>query len=88
MNIDNQDIQDKDQEPRGIYGKYVIQKTSGEKIDPKAVYFTLRLDTDPYARAAMLRYAEACQDDQPELARDILVLLGELVGKKRNTVHG
>lgn len=73
---------DKD-EPKGIYGKYIIQRSDGKPVDPKAVYFTLRLDTDPYARVAMLKYAETCQDEQPELARDILVLLGELVGKRK-----
>lgn len=78
------------EEPKGIYGKYEIRKTNGKDLDPKAVYFVLRLDTDPFARAAMLRYAEACQDEAPELARDILVLLGGLVGKakKNNSVHG
>lgn len=74
-------------EPKGIYGKYEIRKTNGKDLDPKAVYFVLRLDTDPFARAAMLKYAEACQEEAPELARDILVLLGGLVGQARRVIN-
>ena len=52
----------------GIYGKYKIEKADGTPVDPKAIYFTLRLDTDPYARAAIRAYIEACREEQPELA--------------------
>ena len=56
---------------KGLYGKYEIRKTDGSPVDPKAVYFTLRLDTDPYARAAIRAYIEACRMEQPELAEDL-----------------
>lgn len=62
-------------EPKGIYGKYRVEKMDGSPVDPKAVYFTLRLDTDPWARRAMREYARVCEEEQPELARDIWRLL-------------
>jgi hypothetical protein len=66
------------EEPKGIYGKYVIQKADGSPVDPHAVYFTLRLDTDEWARRAMREYAVACGEEQPELARDIWRVLSRL----------
>jgi len=41
----------------GLYGKYKIEKTDGSPIDPKALYFVLRLDTDKSARRALRAYA-------------------------------
>lgn len=58
-------------EPKGLYGKYKIIKTDGSSIDPKAIYFTLRLDTDRHARAAIRAYIESCQESEPDLARDL-----------------
>lgn len=66
-------------EEKGLYGKYKIEKTDGSPVDPKAIYFTLRLDTDPYARKAIRAYIEACREEQPELARDLEKVMGELV---------
>ena len=56
---------------KGLYGKYEIKKTDGTPVDPEAVYFTLRLDTDPHARAAIRAYIESCRDEEPDLARDL-----------------
>ncbi len=67
-------------EPKGLYGKYKIEKADGSPLDPKALYFTLRLDTDPFARAAIRAYIEACREEQPELARDLEKVLRK-VGK-------
>lgn len=69
---------DTDKHRKGLYGKYVIQKADGSAVDPKAVYFTLRLDTDPHARAAIRAYIESCRGDQPELAEDLEKVLREL----------
>ena len=66
---------------KGLYGKYIIQKANGEAIDPKAVYFTLRIDTDPHARAAIRAYIESCREEQPELARDLERVLREVSGE-------
>lgn len=64
-------------EPKGLYGKYRIEKADGSEVDPRAVYFTLRLDTDKHARAAIQAYIESCRDEEPELARDLERVLRE-----------
>ena len=61
--------------PKGIYGKYRVEKSDGSPMDPKAVYFTLRLDTDPHARLAVRMYIASCREERPELARDLEELL-------------
>ena len=63
---------------RGIYGKYKIEKADGSPVDPKAIYFTLRLDTDKHARAAVRAYIESCRDEQPKLAQDLERILREM----------
>jgi len=65
-------------EPKGLFGKYRIEKGDGSEVDPKAVYFTLRLDTDAHARAAIRAYVESCREEQPELARDLERVLREV----------
>lgn len=57
-------------EPKGLYNKYVVKKVEGE-TDPEAVYFALRLDTDPAARVAAMVYAELVAASRPELSRDL-----------------
>lgn len=64
--------------PRGIYGKYTIEKADGSKIDPEACYFVLRLDTDRAARKAMGQYARSVRRENPELADQIERCLNEL----------
>ena len=66
------------EEPKGLFGKYRIVKGDGSPVDPKAVYFTLRLDTDKHARAAIRAYVESCREEQPELARDLEQVLRKL----------
>jgi len=66
-------------EEKGLYGKYKIEKADGSAVDPKAVYFTLRLDTDRHARAAIRAYVESCREEQPELARDLERVLRQVV---------
>jgi hypothetical protein len=39
--------------------------------DPEAVYFVLRLDDDPHARAAAAAYANSVQRENPQFAIDI-----------------
>ena len=67
---------------KGLYGKYEIRKTDGSAVDPKALYFTLRLDTDPYARAAIRAYIESCRREQPELAHDLERVMEQLESRK------
>lgn len=61
------------QDPRGLYQKYVVSKADGSEIDPEAVYFVLRLDTDRHARRAAWAYAASIEDENPALALDLMV---------------
>ena len=79
-------------EPKGLYGKYIVLKTEEiEKTGLKglleelrrigsgsAVYFVLRLDKDPHARAAANIYALSISEENPTLSNDLLKLLGKL----------
>lgn len=55
----------------GLYHKYVVAKTSGEAVDPKAIYFPLRLDKDPHARTAARAYADSVRYRNPTLSNDL-----------------
>jgi hypothetical protein len=68
---------------KGLYGKYRIEKTDGSPMDPMAMYFTLRVDTDKHARAAIRAYIESCREEQPELAGDLERLLRVVEGDQR-----
>ena len=45
--------------------------TGVTQIDPKAIYFVLRIDKDPHARKAVLAYAASVEQDNPKFAQDI-----------------
>ncbi len=62
----------------GLVGKYKITKVDGTLVDPQAIYFVLRLDTDPHARIAMERYAMSIQQENPQLAHDLRSLITKL----------
>lgn len=66
------------EQPKGVYGKYVITRRDNRKIDPDACLFVLRLDTDPAARKAMRQYARSCRRTNAALANDIERCLNEL----------
>ena len=57
--------------------KYIVAKADGSPVDPKAVYFVLRLDTDPHARVAAAAYAASVKATNPTLARDIWAKIDE-----------
>ena len=57
--------------PKGLYGKYIVQKADGSPTDPGAEYFVLRLDTDRIARAAARFYAVQIRHENPTLAQDL-----------------
>ena len=65
---------------QGLYDKYDIVKKNGQ-TDPNAIYFVLRLDTDPHARAAALAYANSVKPSNLNLAMDIMLKLNELNAK-------
>ncbi|MFH1834226.1 MAG: hypothetical protein ABH877_04305 [bacterium] len=56
---------------RGLFGKYVVKKSSGEPTSPEAEYFVLRLDTDRVARHAARFYARDIESKNPALATEI-----------------
>lgn len=62
----------------GLYGKYDVRNV--ETGAPVAGFcFVLKPGTDRHARAAMLAYADSCESDDPELAREIRVKVRESV---------
>jgi hypothetical protein len=65
---------------QGLYDKYDIVKKNGQ-TDPEAIYFVLRLDTDPHARAAALAYAHSVKPTNLNLAMDIMLKVNELNAK-------
>lgn len=58
-------------DPKGLYGKYIIEKSNGEKLDPNAKYFVLRYDKDPHAKVALAAYADSISSENYKLAREI-----------------
>jgi len=65
----------------GLYKKYRVEKTDGTPIDPNAVYFVLRLDTDCHARRAINAYIESCQEENPQLADELSDILDDITGR-------
>ena len=69
MNVDPKDAQ------RGLYRKYEVRRTDGSS-EPGGkhegcIYFVLDLDHDPHALPALEAYADSCEADYPELAKDL-----------------
>lgn len=65
--------------PKGLHQRYIVAKSNGQPIDPKAEYFVLRLDdngNDPIhinaCREAVITYAEKIQKHLPELGQDLI----------------
>lgn len=69
-----------DQRDKGLYGKFRVSRVDGRDRPggdrEDAGYFVLDYVHDPYARAALEAYADACEEEYPFLARDIRGLLG------------
>ncbi len=68
----------KDYPALGLIDKYHITHADGTPVDPNAIYFVLRLDTDPHARVAMKRYATGVLAENPMLAHDLRSLIAKL----------
>lgn len=63
-----------DQE-RGVYSKFVVQRTDGSLKHQDCCYFVLDLNHDPFAVPALEAYAKACRELYPKLADDIELAL-------------
>jgi hypothetical protein len=63
---------------KGLFGKYVIQRSDGTPVDPKDEYFVLKVsgDGDPKhieaCRKAAITYANEIKGLLPELADDLI----------------
>jgi NTP pyrophosphatase (non-canonical NTP hydrolase) len=70
-------IPTKEQNPRGLHGRYYIEKADGRPVDPDAEYFVLRIDANGNAahvkagRDGLAVYADAIAPTIPELASDL-----------------
>ena len=57
---------------RGIYRKYQVDRLNDfEGKHDGCEYFVLDWDHDPYTIPAVLAYADACEDQYPQLAADL-----------------
>lgn len=73
----------KSENPEGLYGKYIIEKVNGNKIDRDAEYFILRLDSGgsdtkhfSACRKAIMTYADEIKDHLPKLSKDLIQKYG------------
>ena len=69
--------------PSELYGNYTILKADGTPVDPKGMYFVLKLNSfdQVHARAsqqAILTYANEIESMAPVLAREIRLLVEDL----------
>ena len=59
----------------GLYDKFVVVRTDGSSEPGRkhehCKYFVLDLNHDPFAKSAILAYADACESEYPELAKDL-----------------
>ena len=53
------------------YNRYIISKGNGDRVDPDAQYFVLRIDKDPHAMYAAMAYADSVEIDNPKFARQL-----------------
>lgn len=64
----------------GFYDKFNVSRKDGRDAPggdrAGAVYFTLDLAHDPFAKAAVLAYADACEAELPALAADLRARFG------------
>jgi hypothetical protein len=60
---------------RGMYEKFKVERTDGSSVPggkhDGCQYFVLDAIHDPFAIAALIAYAEACEGEYPLLARDV-----------------
>lgn len=66
---------------QGLYNKFRVERTDGSS-EPggkhhECEYFVLDVTHDPFAKAALKAYQEACRDEYPLLARDLSILINK-----------
>jgi hypothetical protein len=62
--------------PNGLHQRYIVTKADGAEVDPKAVYFVLRIDNYGHdvehvlaCRKAALAYADRVEEYQSHLTQ-------------------
>ena len=64
----------------GLYHKYNIERTDGSSAmggkHYACGYFVLDISHDRHAQPALVAYAKACREENPQLADDILNAIG------------
>lgn len=67
---------------RGLYGKFHVERTDGKSAPGEkhhdCEYFLLDLNHDKYAVPALRAYAEHCEAEYPQLARDLFAKADEI----------
>jgi len=77
-------IKTQQENPNGLYNRYIVSKVSGEPVDKNADYFVLRLDEYgddlehiAACRKAIMTYAEEIKNHLPQLSADIIERYGK-----------
>lgn len=64
---------------RGLYAKYRVERTDGSSAPggkhERCEYFVLDVTHDPFAVDALKAYSNACLEDYPNLALDLLKMI-------------
>lgn len=79
LNINNPHpvLKSEEENPNGLFNKYVISRTDGTPINPENIYFLLKLEGegDPIhieaCQKAVLKYADEIESHIPQLAKDL-----------------
>ena len=68
-----------DDKERGVYKKFIVERTDGDPKDKHidCFYFVLDMDHDPFALPALDAYADACQSTHPGLAADVRKMVAD-----------
>lgn len=60
----------------GLYGKYTVTRSDNSPKHKDCNYFVIDITHDKHAKAALLAYAESCEDSNPALSSDIRIYFG------------
>lgn len=63
-----------------LNNKYLVERSDGQQRS-EARYFVLNYAKDPYARAALLTYANECAQTHPTLASDLRAVVAYYTAK-------
>lgn len=80
-----------DKKTAGIYNKFVVKRVDGRDAPGQkhdgCEYFVLDLVHDPHAMQALLAYADSCDREYPNLARDLRTKVGILTSRYFDGPH-